>query len=280
MSTTSLAIQQELVRRLNPDLYCDPVGTATGGSTTTLIDTGNTIYSSLNANALDGYDVFQEAAGEISHVTRGGAAGSTGTLTLSPAVTTFGTSTPGYQISETSIRVIQDSIKSVLRNLYVPSFFPLSKFILTSDNNDFEQATASPVTGLGTDQNCTSSAVTSPYFNGAQAMQVADDGSGGGYAHAQNMYVNEGMNLYAAVMAAAASGGSSSFAIWNSTTAVIDTATTDELAWGELVLPFTVPTDCETLVARFIGNTASVNAFFDDFQIWESGDGVYPLPSC
>ena len=58
-----------------------------------------------------------------------------------------------------------------------------------------------------------------------------------------------------------------------------DNATTDEPSYTELVIPFTPPSGCEQVEAFMLGTANTDIVFYDDFQVWQAGRGIYPLPS-
>jgi len=58
-----------------------------------------------------------------------------------------------------------------------------------------------------------------------------------------------------------------------------DNATTDEPSWTDLVIPFTPPSGCEQVDIFMLGKASGDIAYWEDFQIWHNGDGIYPMPS-
>lgn len=81
--TTMLVLLRELAEALNDDLLT-VTGTATSGTSTTLVDTTEPglYYSDGGANLFDRWFVYNELSGAIGRVDVGGLGGSTGTLTL------------------------------------------------------------------------------------------------------------------------------------------------------------------------------------------------------
>jgi hypothetical protein len=277
-----LVLLRELAERQNRDAPFPVAATATGGSTTTLIDDGTTtppglVYSSGDTNSLDGWWVYQEDDGETTRITRGGYAGSTGTLTLSPAITGFA-STDKYIISKRGpFSVLKRAINLVLLNSYLPTFYPLSLHVMGNDANDMEPST------IATDYsstNATNTTESTIVFNGAQSLKVTASATGG-YANTGNIGVQESQSLYAAVMCYVTSGDSATFRAIDVTnsSATIEDATTDEPSWMELVYQFSPPSDCEQIDFRFISDANGDVIYWEDFQLWSSGRRTYTLPS-
>ena len=253
-----------------------PTGSAANVTTTatTLTDTDET----LTVNAWIGYTVY--AGGQTLDVTSNTATVLTGTGGWS-----YGGSGPGavvwtvgtrYIISDHRIQVLRSALNEVLRNLYVPCFFPLSLHICASDENDMETAPATTF-----QSNATNAALgdeTTIVYNGALALQVVG-AADGGYVHFGSVDVNDGELLYAAIMCSAVDGATFRIVDLTNSNATVEDATTDELKWMDLIFPFTVPTDCEQIHARAISTTSGSSTDWDDYQIWYAAQGVYPGPS-
>lgn len=255
-----------------------PAGSAANVTTTatTLTDTDET----MTVNAWIGYTVY--AGGQTLDVTSNTATVLTGTGGWS-----YGGAGPGavvwtvgtrYIVGDHRIQILRRAINTVLRNMYVPCFFPLSLHICTSDDNDMETDPAA--TFDATKVNAILTNDTGTVFNGNQSLLVAAS-SDGGYTHLGIVGVNEGEPLYAAIMCYVTTGDSATFRIIDVTNsnATIEDATSDEPKWMEMVFPFTVPSGCERIHARVISDTALDGSRWDDYQIWRAGQGVYPGPS-
>jgi len=277
-TSTLLVVLNELVQRLHQGETALPVpvtGTATGGSTTTLIDDKKLLYSSADANAFDGIHVYQETDGETTRVTRGGNAGSTGTLTLSPAVVTFGSGTPKYMLSRWHIDVLKNNVNAVLRNTYMETIFPLSSLLMTSDDNDMESAPNSSYTA----SNSNLAKETTIVFNGGASLSVTATATGG-YATTGNITVNEGQNYYVSVLESTTSGDSGTLRVFDVTnSASIDTAASDEIAYGDLAFQFSTPSGCEQIERRMISDATTDITFWDDLVLFDLEQRVFKLPS-
>ena len=280
MSTTRINLYRELAKRLYRGEQDVITGTATTTtSTTSLKDATRLDYSSADANAYDRRWVYAMEAADAStrgftRITEGGYAAA-GTLTLDPALTGLA-STDLYIITGDHPDVLHEAINDTLRNMYTPSFFPLSLHICASDDNDMETAPATTF-----QSNATNAALgdeSTIVFNGAQALQVVGSADGG-YVHFGSVNVNDGESLYAAIMCSAASGATFRIIDLTNSNATVEDATTDEGKYMELLFPFTVPTDCEQIHARAISTTSGASTDWDDYQIWRSGQAVYQGPS-
>lgn len=253
-------------------------GTATGGTTTTLVDDGEQglKYSSADANEFDRWWVYNETGGDAGRVTEGGLAGSTGTLTISPAITTFGTGTPKYIITKDAPSRLKKVINNIIISDFKETFFPLSMFITTGDDNDMETDPATNYTA----SNATLANETSIVLSGAQSLKVTASAANG-YARTDSLSVNESESLYAAVLCSVTQGDDAEFRIVDiqDSNATIESATTDEPAHMELKFLFAVPSDCKQIQAWMMATGNGDVAYYDDFQIWASGVHVYSLPS-
>ena len=255
-----------------------PTGSAANVTTTatTLTDTDE----NLNTNEWVGYTVY--AGGQTLDVTSNTATVLTGTGGWS-----YGGAGPGavvwtvgtrYIVSDHRIQVLRNAINQVMRNLYVPSFFPLSLHIVGNDNNDMEGS------GLDGDYSKSASAAiaaeTTKVRNGAQSMKVTASAATQ-YAYTGNIPVNENQSLYAAIANAVDSGDSAEFRIVNvdDSNAAIENATNDEVAWMELVFQFSPPSGCERIQAWMISTANTDVSYWNDFQVWHGGRGVYQCPS-
>jgi hypothetical protein len=273
---TMLVMLEDLAERLYRESHWPVTGTATSGTTTTLVDTAGLVYSSGDDNQFDRkYAYIEFSTGESSRVTEGGYAGGTGTLTLSPAVTDIGTE--NYIITDQHIDVLKNAINRVQRNLFLETFYPLSLHVMGNDANDMEPSTIATDYSATNGTRATESTIV---FNGAQSLKLTAT-SAGGYANTGNIGVSDSQNLYAAMMMYVTSGDSGTFRVVDVTdsNATIEDATTDEPSWVELVYPFSVPTDCEQIDFRFIADASGDVIYAEDFQVWSSGRRVYSLPS-
>ncbi len=279
---TRISMQRELSRRLYADSHNPITGTNSSSTGTTITETGGALnYSSGDGNAFDRKYVYVVQAADAgargeSRITEGGWT-VTGSLTIDPSIASLA-SGDLFIISDHPPAVLQQAINAVQRNLFLPTFFPLSLHVMGNDANDMEPST------IATDYSASSATLaieTTTVFNGAQSLSVTAT-STAGRADTGRISVVEGQPLYAAVMCrVSASGESATFTVFRQTSISvdIDSATTNEPSWMELIIPFTVPSGCEEIVLRMISDTNTDQTFWDDVQLWSSGRRVYSLPS-
>lgn len=277
---TRIAIQRTLCRlRYAGSAPID--GTNTSSTGTTITDTtGHLNYSSGDVNAFDRKFVYVVQAADAGsrgqgRVTEGGWT-VTGSLTVDPSIDSLA-SGDLYIISDDPPDDLQNAINAILRNQYPPTFFPLSLHIMGNDANDMEPST------VATDYSATNGtrAIESTIVHGgAQSLKLTATATGG-YANTGTIGMPESKSLYAAVMCYVTSGDSATFRVVDVTdsNATIEDAITDEPSWTELMFLFNSPADSEQIDFRFISDASGDIAYWDDFQIWHSGTGVYPLPS-
>jgi hypothetical protein len=282
VSTTTKAVRQYGLRKLS-NLRLPPVGTATGGSATTVVDAAASL-TGASTNHFDGLwiKIATDAGGagaspegKTRAVAAAGYAASTGTFTTA-TFTDAVASGDIYELHKYAHPNEWDEIiKEKVRNLYMPTFFPLSLHIMAGDDNDMESA---PATNYSTTNGTRANEATIIY-NGAQSLKLTAT-SAGGYANVGTVGVPEGLNLVTAVNLYVTSGDSGTFRVVDVTnTATIEDATSDEPSWIELLYPFTVPSTCEQIDFRFISDANTDIAYWDDWHVWYDSRGVYPLPS-
>ncbi|KKN27937.1 hypothetical protein LCGC14_0859270 [marine sediment metagenome] len=267
---------------VSPDVTDAPTavtGSAANVSTTstTLTDTDE----SMTVNEWAGYTIA--AGGLYLDVTSNTATVLTGTDGWSD-----GSSGPGavawtvgtrYLIADGPIQTLKNAINLVLRNTFLPTFWPLSLHVMGNDANDMEPSTiATDYTAENSGTLATESTIVK---NGAQALKATAGAALSG-ASTGNINVVEGKPYYAAADCSVKQGDDADFRVVNvqdSDAQIDDNATTDEPSWTELVIPFTPPSGCEQVDVFMLGTTSGDVTYWDDFQIWHGGAGVYPMPS-
>jgi len=257
-------------------------GTNTSSTGTTITETGGNLnYSSGDTFFYDGVYVTvvtsAEAARGETRVTREGWA-VTGSLTVDPSVGSLA-SGDLFVLSKHPPALLQNSINRLLRNTYQPAFAPLSLSVFASDNNDGEASTIADGYTVAAG-GAALTAETSIVFNGAQSIKSTNNNANEYFALNSQIGVNDGQSLYAAAMCYVTQGDDAIFRVMDVTnSATIDSATSDEPSWMEMVYPFSVPSGCEQIDLRMIGVGADDVIYWDDIQVWHQGEGVYPLPS-
>jgi hypothetical protein len=276
--------QRELCRRLYEHELPQIAGTNTSTTATTLTDLlGSLNYSDGDVNFYDGVYVqlinqTDDVDNGVGRVTRGGWA-VTGSLTVDPSFSTTPASGDTYVLSRHPPRLLQDAINRLLRNNYQPSFFPLSLHVMGNDANDMEPS--SIATDYTAENSGTLATESTIVHNGAQSLKVTAGAALSG-ASTGNISVYETKPYYAAVTCSVKQGDDADFRIvnvQNSDAQIDDNATTDEPSFTELIIPFTPPSGCEQVDVFMLGTANGDIAYFEDFQIWHNGSGVYPVPS-
>src|SRR3990167_8204573 len=176
-------------------------GTATGGSTTTLVDT-TTLQSTQFSDQdwVGGWARISRDAGgaaaapeaEIRPITT--YAPSTGTITVNPAFTAAPVSTDNYELWRfPSPRMILDSLDTLLQEeVWLPCWSPLSQII----DFDMEQDNMTHWTGT----NATVTKVTiEPALNGKRWLSVVST-SAGGYATSPTYNVEPSKSYYVSTL--------------------------------------------------------------------------------
>jgi hypothetical protein len=289
MSTTLLAIRQRVLKE-----YRRGKRPIVGTTTNEVPDTSSVIDSAAalpgaTANHFDGKWIKIATTtdsptplapiGEVRSVTAGGYAVSTGDFTTAAFSANVNTGDT-YELHDFHPDDLDDIINELQRNLYLPSFFPLSMHIVQYDCNDMEAST------IATDYELTTGGAAAALestivFNGGQSLKLTCSAANEYAALKAVIGVHENTSLYAAIMCYVTLGDDAIFRVIDVTGsgATIDDATTDEPAWTELIIPFTVPSGCEQIDLRLIGVGSDDVTYWDDVQIWHNGNAIYPLPS-
>lgn len=289
MATTNFfTIRERVQDRLYGSRAAMLRGTNDSGSTTTIVDAA----IALPGSTADHYDygyvkIRSDTAGaapqgEVRTITEGGWGASTGTITVSAftAATAVGDT---YEIwPDQHPDFVDRLINRKLRELHMPSLFPLSMDLVTSDNNDFEQLVSDPtVTGWTENGGAavTAATETSRIYNGARSLTLIHGTAATGYYDRQFNVVS-GNSYYTSIMAAADAGNTAIFVLRDATNSVaIDDARTTQQVMQELIIPWTAPSTCRRAQVRLTGGANSDVTYWDDYQTWFNGDGIYPLPS-
>src|SRR3990167_5914970 len=284
MATNVKAIRAIVARRAYAGRHSPIIGTATGGAVGTVVDSAYAIPGATTDHfdmriikiATDAGGAGAAPEGEVRYLSEGGFTAATGTFATEVNFTAAVASGDTYEVHEIHPNEIDNIIKGKVRNIHAPTFFPLSLHIMAGDDNDMESA---PATNYS-QTNGTRANESTIVFNGAQSLKLTAT-SAGGYANTGSIGIPENLPLYAAVMCYVTSGDSATFRAIDVTNsnATIEDATSDEPSWIDLMFPFTTPSGCEQVDFRFISDADTDIAYWDDFQVWRQGRGVYPLPS-
>src|SRR3990172_8786543 len=183
-----------------------------------------------------------------------------------------------YEVHEIHPTEIDNIIKRKVRNLYMPTLWPLSMLIVQNDANDMEPT--SIATDYDTGGGGALATETSIVYNGAQSLKMTCSAANEYVSLKALLGVNETQQLVAAVSCYVTSGDDAIFRVWDTTNgAAIDEAASDEVRWMDLIVPFSVPTGCERVDLRMMGVGSDDVIYWDDIQVWAQNRQVYPLPS-
>lgn len=281
-STNFITVRQRVHDRLYGSRTATLRGTVDSGSTTTIVDAAAAL-SGATADHMD-YAVAKLVTstdnlapqGEVRAVTEGGFGPTTGTFTTVAfsAVTGAGDT---YEIwPDQHPDFIDTLINRKLRELHMPSFFPLTLDLVDGDDNDMEASGVSGWTGVLTTP--TKSTVA---YNGAQSLTLTASGGALDYVTAGDIQVVAGESYYAAAMCQVNSGDSARLRIVNATTGstIHDSGDTTQQAWVEMMTQWTAPSGCRTAQVQLMCVASGDVARFDDYQVWAQDGHVYPLPS-
>ena len=286
-STTVKEIRRRVAERAYGGRYAPIFGTATGGAVNSVIDSAYAIPGATTDHfdfkiikiATDAGGAGAAPEGEVRYISEGGYAASTGTFTPSVNFTAAVANLDTYEIHEIHPTEIDNIIKRRVRNLYMPTLWPLSMLIVQNDANDMEPST------IATDYNSSEGGAalateTTIVYNGAQSLKSTNNVASEYFSLNALLGVNEGQQLVAAASCYVTSGDDAIFRVWDNTNgAAIDSATSDEVKWMDLIVPFSVPSGCERLDLRMMGVGSNDVIYWDDIQVWSQSRQVYPLPS-
>lgn len=287
-STTVRAVRQRALRKVIPllGMKLDPVRTATAGGAALITDSAAALPSATVAH-FDGWFIKvatstdgNDPEGDVRAVSAGGFAIATGAFTSASNFSAAPASGDTFEVSPFDPSITDEIIKELVRELYMPSLFPLSMHIVGNDNNDME---GTGIDGDYTKSNCTVTQESTIVHGGANSAKVTSSAADGGIYPATLFPVNENASYYAAVLSAVRRdvvGDVGNFYVYDENNSeTIITAVNDEEAWMELILPFTVPSDCEKVSFWMVSVANGDITYWNDFQVWRNGNAVYPLPS-
>lgn len=261
-------------------------GTATGGSTTTVVDSS----AALSGATTDTYDNWwvkittttdgAAPQGEVRQISEGGYTAASGTFTVPSAFSAAVGAGDTYEMHRdfhpSEIDVIANE---KLRNLWVPTLFPLTAHLLTNDDNDMESTAT--ITGMWTASSATQTKATSPIYGGGQVLSVEATGTPGYSRPASNLNVDPDLQYATAVLCALTDGDSAKLTL----TDVTNTATIDETDavtltdWQELYLQWSPPSTCRQVQPRLTSVTSGDISFWDEYHTWVVGHYTYNLPT-
>jgi hypothetical protein len=285
-STTMKAVRQRALSKVLPLLGArlDPVRTATAGGAASVTDSSAALPSATTNHFDNWFIKIATAAGasegDVRAVSAGGFTIATGAFTAASNFSASPAAADIFEISPFDPAISDRIIKELVRELYMPTLFPLSLSIFASDNNDGEASTIADGYSVAVG-GAALSAETTIVFNGSQSIKSTDNAGNEYFALASQINMPEGKSLYAGALCSVTQGDDAIFRVWDVTNnaAISPEAATDEPAWMSLIIPFTVPSGCEQIDLRMVTVASGDIAYWEDIQVWENGRGVYPLPS-
>ena len=285
-STTLKAVRGRVAERAYSGRYAPIISTATGGAVGTVVDSAYAIPGATTDHfdfkiikiATDAGGAGAAPEGEVRYISEGGYTAATGTFATEVDFTAAVASGYTYEVHEIHPTEIDNIIKRKVRNLYMPTIWPLSMLIVQNDANDMEPSS------IATDYDTTGGAAlateTSIVYNGAQSLKSTNSVANEYFSLKALLGVNDTQSLVAAASCYVTSLDDAIFRVWDTTNvAAIDDATSDEPKWMDLIVPFSVPTGCERIDLRMIGVGSDDVIYWDDIQVWSQSRFVYPLPS-
>jgi len=286
-STNVKTIRQRVAEKAFAGRYTPIVSTATGGAVGTVVDSAYAIPGATADHfdfkiikiATDAGGAGAAPEGEVRYISEGGYTAATGTFATEVDFTAAVASGDTYEIHEIDPGEIDKIIKRKVRDLYMPSLWPLSLLIVQNDANDMEPSTIATDYDISVGAS-TLATETTIVRNGAQSLKSTNTVANEYFALKALLGVNEGQTLVAAASCYVTSGDDAIFRVWDTTNAAaIDSATSDEVKWMDLIVPFSVPTGCERVDLRMMGVGSDDVIYWDDIQVWAQNRQVYPLPS-
>ena len=256
-------------------------GIATGGSTSTIVDTGrlkSTQYADKDWEggwariSKDAGGAQAAPEGEISPITT--YAPSTGTITVNPNFTQAPVSTDEYELWKfPTPQLVLDFLDQILKNdVWLPCWSPLSEL------PDFDMEDS----GLDdwTDSGSTSSKVAGvTALSGRRHLNIAYTADGD-FTRTASIAVAPGDPYYTSVLCRPNSDGTFTLQIFDVTnSAVIDSQTHTARYTGRIWLTWNAPATCELVQVRLVGSANSINADWDDLVFYAQNEPSIALPN-
>ena len=280
-ATSESVTRSEVLKRLLREGLGES-GTATGGSTSTIVDTGMLLSSAYPDDKYKGmwarieYDAGGAAAapeGEIRSVTA--SVGSTGTVTVSPVFSAAPAASDRYQLwAFIHPQKVLDTLDQVMTQ---DCFLPEWTLLTEMPDGDMEQDNT---TDWGT-SNATVSKVTSePSLWGKRWLRVTTTGAGGYAQNAAALAVVPGATYHISAIArpTAATTTATVRAYDNTNAATIDLKTYTGSAPGRVYMEVTAPAGCHDLRVRLGATASGVAVDFDEVAVYSTEANSLPLP--
>lgn len=279
-------LRKDVLKRVLREGRLGITGTATGGSTTTIVDT-----TRLQSNRYTDKD-WEDAWARISKDAGGSGAApqgdirpastyapSTGTVTITPAFSSSSSVASGdlYELWRyPHPQEVLDILDTVLTQ---ETFRPEWCFLSALPDFDFEAAAIA--TNWGTASGASAALrTTEPLIHGKQYVRVTDSGSGNGYLPTAAIAVEPSRSYYvSALVRGIDSDDTAQLIAYDETnSAAIDSKTCTKTYTARVGFPFTTPSTCKSITIRLASQGVSDVTDWDDVVFYEIGQKTMPLP--
>ena len=270
-----------LIKRLFRETGLGTYGSATSGSTTTIVDTGKLKSTQYND---------QEWVGGWARISKdaGGAAAApetevrpittydpeTGTITVNPAFSAAVAASDEYELwANPNPSEAMDVLDDILtEDVYVPAWEILTEL---PDGNMEQDNTTS-----WSDTNATGAKATTNPMEGVRYLTVTDSGSAGGYSQSVTMNVEAGKEYYisGAIRCEDASTSATLLAYDITNSADITSKTVSPLYMGRVWFMFTAPSGCKAIAIQLTTVEASKVTDWDSICLYPMGAREITLP--
>lgn len=273
--------RNNLLKRFLRETKLGQYGTATSGSTSTIVDTTRLKSTQFNSREwVGGWARISKDAGgaaaapetEISPITT--FAGSTGTITLNPVLTAAVAASDEYELWRIDPREVLDMLDQILQTeLYFPCWAPLSEvpdYDMEQDNTTDWSVT-----------NATRAKSTSEPIGSGKRYITLTPTSAAGYAYTTNAIAVEPNTTYFVSVLARSSASTQTarlraYDVTNS--ASIDYKDSPRVYWNRIWMTFTTPATCYSIRIQLesVINTTTIN--FDDVILYQASATDIALP--
>lgn len=279
-ATTEAYTRANVLRRLLRDGGLGEYGTATGGSTSTVVDTGTLQSSGYPDDKYKGmwarieYDAGGAAAApelEIRPVTSSTA--SSGTVTVNPVYSASPASGDRYQLwAFMHPQKVLDTLDQVMTQ---DAFLPDWGICTEVPDGDMEQNNITNWTDSGNAS--TSKSTSEPMMSGKRYLTI--DGQAGDYAESALLRVVPGRRYHVSALARDTNGGATAklIAYDKTNSATISSVTTASRTTVRIWMEITVPSTCYAMAIR-LQSVAADQTDWDDVCVYALDSQDLPLP--
>lgn len=272
--------REELLQRVLRETGIGQYGTATGGSTTTIVDTTKLKSTQFNSQKWVGgwarivYDAGGAAAapeGEISPITT--YAPSTGTITVNPAFTAAPAASDRYELWLIHPQDVLDMIDDILtEDIWLSTWTMLTEV----PDGDMEQ---NNTTDWGTTSNASVTKETDePAMAGERWLELTTS-STNGYVQSATFGVEPGKVYYCGALVMPQGDYTAELIAWDVTNgAAIDSVTFAGRYINGMGFDFTTPASCKQVALRLAGQETSAVIRWDEIILYPQYTPDIALP--